>query len=203
MIKFIIGVFLGAVIQNLVARWLRERARLIYYIQSVLVHSIQDIPVPVRPPTPAEPTPPKVPLIISTHSITIRNNGRRAAQNVEVIHTTYLPRTVTVFPPDVDFTIDRNHRIIRFPTLVPNQQITIGYFDVAAYTFQDILNTQVRSEEGFARQMAMTQNPIMPKWFNRTVLGLLFLGISAVIFIVYKLSPQIIKACTWLFEKIT
>jgi hypothetical protein len=203
MVKILLGLFLGAVIEKLVARWLRERARLIYYIQSVLVHTLPEFPIRVRLPTLNEPNPPTVPLRISTHSITISNNGTRAAQNVEVIHTTYLPRTVTVFPSDVSFTVDRDHRIIRFPTIVPHQQITIGYFDGAVYTFQDILNTVVRSEEGFARPMAMTQNPIMPGWFNITVLVLLLLGILAGIFIVYKLSPQIINACSWLFEKIT
>ncbi len=198
MIKFLIGIFLGAVIQNLVARYLKERARLVYYLQNISDHDVQ---LPVRTPSNIEPNPPVQTFRIYTHSITIRNNGERIANNVEVTHA-FLPRHITINPSNIQFTIDRERRIIRFNSIVPNQMITIGYLDFMLYTVEQIYATSVRSDEGFARPLRMTQYPVMPRWFNIIVWILLIIGILTVIFIGYKLVPYLEYVFKWIFNKI-
>ncbi len=184
MFQFLIGTFLGAVITNFVERWLRERSQLVYYLQVILNHNVQ-----------LNSTPPQT-ILLCTHSIAIQNNGGRAANNVEVIHV-FLPQHITVNPPDVQHTVDRQRGVIRFNTIVPRQLITIGYLNETVYTPQQIFATSVRSDEGFARPLAMTQNPVMSRWFNRTVIVVFFLGILAIVFIGYKLSPYIAQFFSW------
>ena len=62
-----------------------------------------------------------------THSVVLRNSGRRPATNVRLAHP-YLP-DFNVFP-SVGYRVENlpgGGREIVMPTLVPNEQVTISY----------------------------------------------------------------------------
>ena len=121
MLKFLIGGLLGAIIQNLTARWLRERARLVYYLQNISDHNVN---ISVRPASELEPSSPTKTFRIYTHSMSIRNDGERVANNVEVVHT-FLPQHITITPLDIQHTINRERRLMGFDKRNPTNTIDI------------------------------------------------------------------------------
>ena len=68
------------------------------------------------------------PTSVHTHSIVVRNAGRKAATNVRLAHAV-LPPNITVYPP-INYLIERNPEgagEIVFPILVPKEQVTVSY----------------------------------------------------------------------------
>ena len=65
--------------------------------------------------------------VVNTHSVVIRNVGRRAATNVRLSHT-YLP-DFNIWPR-VNYHLEEvpnSGQDIVIPTMVPNQQLSISY----------------------------------------------------------------------------
>lgn len=104
--------------------------------------------------------------IVHTHSVVIRNVGRKAAKNVRLGHN-YLP-DFNVFP-DTEYsvnTLPNGSKEILFPTIIPKKEITISYLYFPPLTWSNI-NTHIESDEGPAKvvQVLLQQqvNPIILK----------------------------------------
>ena len=119
---------------------------------------------------------------VNTHSIVVRNSGKKTAHDVRIGHN-YLPPSFQLFPL-------LNHELIKMegdaaeiliPTLVPNEQITITYLYFPPITWHQI-NSYCKSDEMNAKYINVipTQQP------SRPVLALLwillFIGTSTVVY---------------------
>ncbi len=123
--------------------------------------------------------------VIHTHSIVVRNAGRRPAHNVRIGHN-FLPQNFVIHPPTefnvVNFT---NGAEIVIPTLAPEQQITISYLYFPPITWNQI-NTQIHCDEGIARVLNVLPPPQLPNWVIKLLQSLIFLGLVTFIFILIQ-----------------
>jgi len=129
---------------------------------------------------------------VFTHSIIVRNAGRKAAQNIRLGHNV-MPPNVTVFPKiqyQIDNTPEGASEIV-IPILVPKEQVTISYLYFPPVTW-DKINSYIKSDEGFAKiinVIPMTQPSKLALWF---VWLLMFVGASFLIYWLIRLIAHVI-----------
>ena len=128
LIALVAGAFLNRAIES--------RPRLVSYLGHVSAHHL----------TPAGGTP----YDVFTHSLVLRNTGRRPANNVRLAHGT-LPN-FDVYP-DVHYNVQDlpgGGKEIVFPRLTPGEQLTVSYLYFPPVTW-DRVNGIIKSDEGFAK----------------------------------------------------
>lgn len=117
---------------------------------------------------------------INTHSIVVRNAGKKAAHNIRIGHN-FLPKGFQIYPP-VSHTIlpsPSGPAEILIPTLVPNEQISISYLYFPPMTFGQI-NAYTKSDEGLAQIINAIPTPQPSKFVVAVLWGLIFVGASTV-----------------------
>jgi len=120
-------------------------------------------------------------VTVHTHSIVVRNTGKKTAHNVRIGHQS-LP-DFQIHPSlihEVNKRPDNSGEII-IPTLVPGEQVTIGYLYFPPQTYQQI-NTYCKSDEVAAKflnvQPMVPFSPIQAYSFW----GLVFIGASTILY---------------------
>jgi len=123
--------------------------------------------------------------VVFTHSVVIRNAGRRAAHNVRVGHRT-LP-DFNVYPSIVYSVanLPGGGAEIVFPTLVGKEQVSISYIYSPPLTYNAI-NTHVKSDEGLAKVLEVLPTPQAARWLVRTISVLLAVGVIASIYVAHQ-----------------
>jgi hypothetical protein len=120
---------------------------------------------------------------IYTHSVVIHNAGKKTATNVRLRHNN-LP-SFQIYP-SVDYKVvelpDGAKEIV-IPTLVPKEQVTVSYLYLPPLTYSQV-NAGIKSDEGLAREIPVLLQRQYPRWFNLTILALLFAGALAIIYVV-------------------
>ncbi len=126
--------------------------------------------------------------VIHTHSVVVRNAGRKAAHNVRLTHGV-LPINITVYPP-VQHTIERNPDgagEIVFPVLVPKEQVTVSYLYFPPLLWNQI-NLNTKSDEGFAKIINVIPIPQPSKGVIAAGWGLMFIGASFLFYWLVRLA---------------
>ena len=160
----IIALFVGAFLN----RAIESRPRLVTYLGHVGAHPFTQQDGTSRH--------------VYTHSVVLRNTGRRPATNVRIAHR-YLPDFNVL--PDVDHDVNElpgGGREIVFPTLVPNEQVSVSYLYFPPITW-DQINGSIKSDEGLAKVLQVLPTQQYPKWFNRLAAGLVLIGLIAVAYV--------------------
>lgn len=106
------------------------------------------------------------PITINTHTVVIRNVGKRSAKNLRVSHAT-LPN-VNVFPQipyHVENLPDGAIDLV-FPTVVPGQQVTISYLYFAPLLVTGI-NIGIKHDDGFGKAISVILQRQYPSWLIR------------------------------------
>lgn len=134
------------------------------------------------------------PLVIHTHSVVLRNAGRRAATNVRLSHVV-LPDfniwpAVAYHPED----LPAGGRDIVIPTLVPGEQIMISYLYFPPLTVGQV-NAGIKCDQGFAHAIPVLLQRQYPRWFNATASVLILLGLVSGIYLLYQ-------AVLWWIQKL-
>jgi len=124
---------------------------------------------------------------INTHSIVIRNVGRKPALNVKVGHQINdIGNMVSIYPP-AEYTvvpIQGAGEEIRFERLLPKQSIMITYVYTSPLDVSKI-NTYVMSDEGMAQRVNVLLNRQWPKWLQIVAWILLFVGFVTTVYFFY------------------
>ena len=131
------------------------------------------------------------PVVIHTHSVVVRNAGRKVAKNVRLVHAV-LPINITVYPP-VQYSIERNPEgsgEIVIPALVPKEQVTVSYLYFSPLLWSQI-NVNTKSEDGFAKIINVIPMPRPNKAVIAGIWALVFVGAS---FLFYWLARLAIAA---------
>ena len=165
----LIALFIGAILN----RAAEKRPRLVTYLGHVSTHRIERND--------------GVPFNVFTHSIVLKNAGRSPARNVRLTHSV-LPNYNIL--PSVKFETEilPNGEIdIVIPVLVPRQELTISYLYYPPNTWDKLYPT-IRSDEGFARELKVLPTIQFPKWVNIILVGLMFIGVVAVLYVLIQLS---------------
>ena len=167
----IVGAFIGALIS-----WLStNREKLVTYYGHVSDFKIDPIPPNTQQ------------VLVNTHSIVVKNNGRKTATNVRLGHN-FLPPSFNVFP-DTNYEINElpsGKKEIVFPRIVPKKELTISYLYYAPLTFNQI-NTTIESDEGPAKETFVLLQPQPPKWLIKVLWVLLVIGCISLVYILIYL----------------
>lgn len=155
----IVTLFLGALINHLV----ESRPKLISHLGFISSHRLEPQ---------ADGT---LGAIVNTHSVVIKNTGRKAATNVRLGHN-FLPN-VNVYP-DVAYEIrdlPGGGKEMVFPTLVPRKEVNVNYLYFAPDTWERV-NTHVESDDGPAKVVTVLLQPQPKPWLLRLVWTLIVIG---------------------------
>lgn len=129
---------------------------------------------------------------IHTHEVVLRNVGRRPATNVRLHHNS-LPNFMIW--PEIAHTVEDvagGGRDIVIPIMVPSEQITVSYLYVPPLTYSQI-NAGIKCDQGFAQPIRVLLQKQYPRWVNILVYFLLFVGLLAIIYLLYQLILTIIQ----------
>lgn len=165
----IITLFLGALVNHL----LESRPKLVSHIGFISSHELEQKPDG----SPGE--------IVNTHSVVIRNMGRKAATNVRLGHN-FLPN-VNVYP-DIEYEIrdlPGGGKELVFPTLVPKKEVSINYLYFVPDTWQKV-NTHVESDDGLAKVIPVLLQPQLRLWQIRTMWTLIVIGLVACAYVLFE-----------------
>ena len=124
-----------AIIGFLVKKYLEARPKLITY----LVHASA---IPLHDDKNTE---------VNTHSIVVRNAGKRTAHNVRIGHN-FLPKSFQLYPQLTHNIVegDNGAAEILIPTLVPDEQVNISYLYFPPDTWHKV-NSYCKSDEMSAK----------------------------------------------------
>ena len=131
--------------------------------------------------------------IINTHSVVIRNVGRRAATNVRLSHT-LLP-DFNIWPP-VEYElkdVPNSAKDIVLPTVIPNQHLTISYLYFPPVTYANV-NAGVKCNEGFAIEIPVLLQRQYPNWFSYSAAALMIVGMVSLAYGLFELGSLIVAA---------
>jgi hypothetical protein len=161
----------------LLNRWFEDRPRLIKYISNTFAIN--------------SPMPNGQMLSVHTHTVVVRNAGRKTAENVRLGHA-FLP-AFQVFP-SINYSVvllpDGSKEIL-IPTMVPKEQIIINYLYFPPQLWSQI-NTYTKSDQGFAKDV----NIILTRQLSGPVrvfgLSLLMLGLVSFVYIIVVILKAIL-----------
>lgn len=161
----IIAPLITAGLSWLIKRYLEERPNLITYLLHTSTIHLDG----------------QQPLDVNTHSIVVRNSGKKTANKIRIGHNV-LP-AFQIYP-QIAHHIDQNKNgsaEIIIPTLVPGEQISISYLYFPPLTWNQI-NSHCKCDEMAAKYI----NVIPAMQLNRlqltTIWGLMFIGASSIIY---------------------
>ncbi len=170
-IATVVGAIAGAVIARI-----EKRARLITYYG----HTSAFLLPPAKDHPPGQPPP-----SVHTHSVVIRNVGRKTATNVRVSHY-FLPEAFTLFPA-MPYTLQPAPGAgddIVIPTLVPGRQVTVNYLYYPPVLYNQV-TSDVRSDEGPARVVPALLMPQPRPWKLWGARVLMLLGAVALLYVAF------------------
>jgi hypothetical protein len=127
---------------------------------------------------------------VYTHSVVVRNTGRKTATNVRLGHN-ILPN-VTI-SPDIDYSIKElpgGGKDIVIPKLVPKKEITISYLYFPPLTWGQI-NTHLESDNGPIKVIKVLLQGQPPKWLLGIIWTLLIVGLIGVVYSVVEIGIAI------------
>jgi hypothetical protein len=154
---------LAPILGLIVKHYLEGRARVVSFIGHISKFTLQN----------------NEKTAIHAHSVIVRNTGRKPAHNVRLMHSN-LPFDIEIHPP-IKHSIERNpdgSGEIILPILVPREQVTISYLYFPPLIWSEI-NTDVKSNEGFAKLINVIHVPRYSPWILGTLWFFVFFGLYA------------------------
>jgi hypothetical protein len=129
---------------------------------------------------------------IYTHSVIVRNTGRKPATNLRLGHNV-LPEDIIV-QPDIEYSIKKlpgGSKELVFPSIAPKKEITVSYLYSPPLTYQQI-NSHIESDGGEAKVVNVLLQQIFPKWVNVAVCLLMFTGSVTLVYLLVVLTTWLI-----------
>ena len=122
---------------------------------------------------------------VHTHSVVLRNAGRKSATNVR-LHHHHLP-DFNIYPSVAHQTetLPDGSRDIVIPTIVPGKELTVSYLYFPPAVYTDI-NRGIESDEGLATEIPVLLQRIYPNWFNVSALVLMLVGLVTLGYLAYR-----------------
>lgn len=124
---------------------------------------------------------------IHTHSVVVRNAGRKPAKNVRLGHNSL--QNFNVFP-DMDYSVrdlPGGTKEILFPTIPPRKELMVSYLYFAPTTW-DRINTHIESDAGPAKIVNVLLQRQFPRWLIGTVWFFIFLGAVSFLYILVEIA---------------
>ena len=169
LIKYVVSPLIAAISSFLIKRYAEAKPKLITY----LIHA-SAIPLSGIPDNP------QVNTQVNSHSIVLRNIGRKTAHNLRIGHFV-LPNFQ--LNPNVSYQIlpnQNNGTELLIPTLVPNEEITISYLYFYPLVWS-VINSYTKSDEGLAKYVNVVPTIKPQRWVVFVLWVLIIIGASTLI----------------------
>ena len=120
--------------------------------------------------------------VVNTHSIVVRNAGKKTAHNVRIGHN-YLPQSYQLFPQLThEVTKDPNGSAeILIPTLIPDEQVNISYLYFPPDTWHKV-HSYCKSDEVIAKYVNIVPSQQLNKFQAGILWVLIFIGASTLVY---------------------
>ena len=130
------------------------------------------------------------PVMVHTHSVVVRNSGRKASFNLRLGHN-FLP-DFSVFPSIQYSVLDLagGGKELLFPTLVGGEQITVQYLYYPPLLYGQI-NTHIKSDEGLAKVLRVLPTAQVPNWIRNLAVILMLIGVSASAYALFEIGSRL------------
>ncbi len=171
LVKEIIIVVVSLVIGGFVKQWFERKPRVVYFVSHASSFRLKDIERDED-------------LWSNTHSIILRNTGRRTAKNVRISHRDQSIQ-FNIFPSiryEVSNLPDGGAEIV-IGQLVPKEVIEISYLYFPPLTYLNVMG-EIKHDEGFAQLQPVLFQRQFPKALNIIVGILTLLGAITLIYFV-------------------
>lgn len=131
--------------------------------------------------------PQKPTINVNSHSIVVRNTGKKTAHNVRIGHY-HLPPSYQIFPPVTHEVVKGPNESaeIVVPTLVPNEQVSISYLYFHPLYWNNI-NSYAKSDECLAKPINVIPSPQPKKALLYLIWLLVFVGASVLLYWLFLL----------------
>ncbi len=125
--------------------------------------------------------------IVNTHTIVVKNIGKKTANNVRIAHN-ILPPDFSVSPANYSvIDLPNGGKEILIPKIVPYEEYTISYLYLPPLMFNQI-NGVVKSDEGLAKGISILPVPQPPKWKLNLLRFLVLMGFIFTLYIIIELG---------------
>jgi len=161
---------LAALLGGLLKYYLEGRSKLTVYLGHASTH-----PLPNDQGN-------NLPMTVHTHSIVVRNTGKKSANNVRIGHAVF-PESYQIFPA-ISHSISDGQgqsKEIIIPIMVPNEQITISYLYHSGI-FWNQISSYVKSDEGMAKEISLTPSVPLSKFVAAILWLFVFVGLSTILY---------------------
>lgn len=171
------GILFTGVFAIVVDRLIRPKPKLVHYVlhpTSVLLKSDQG--------SEAESI-----FQVNTHSIVIRNVGRKVAEEVSVGH--HMLPNYRVYPDTYFNEVELSQGGIElvFPKLRPKEQLTITYLYYPPNNYVDV-HSYVKHNDGFSREIPVLPAQQYSKWIYCLTAMFMALGIATTIYWIARVT---------------
>jgi hypothetical protein len=133
------------------------------------------------------------PATVGTHTIIVQNNGRGAAEDIDVCHR-QLP--LIKVNPDIRYQIEdtpQGGKIIRFERLLPKQMIIISYLYINTDNPTIFLPEYIKSKQVDAKVIQTFPSPIYSKKYRYAAAILMLMGSIFLLNILVELGKLVFK----------
>ncbi len=136
------------------------------------------------------------PIHVNTHTVVLRNAGRRPATNVRLTHAAPLP-LFSIWPPIVHSVeaLPNGSQDIAIPTLIPGQQITIHYLYEPPRTF-DQIHQGIKCDQGFAHAITVLLQRQYPRWAQILAQFVFLVGVGAITYWLVRAGRCVVNICS-------
>lgn len=126
------------------------------------------------------------PVTINTHSIVLKNNGRKVATDIRLGHFILPDFQIS---PDIEFTVrdlPGGQKEIVIPKLIPKKEVTITYLYIPPLTW-DKINSHLESDDGQIQVVKVLPTVQIPRWTIRLLWFLISYGFIAFLYTIWSL----------------
>ena len=125
------------------------------------------------------------PITINTHSIVLKNNGRKVANDIRLGH--FMLPDFQVYP-DIEYTVrdlPGGQKEIIIPKLIPKKEVTITYLYFPPITW-DKINSHLESDDGPIQVIRVLPTAQIPRWAIRVLWFLISYGFIALLYTLWS-----------------
>jgi hypothetical protein len=132
------------------------------------------------------------PFNVNTHSVVLRNAGRRSATNIR-LHHIILPG-FNIWPQLVyhEEELPDGSKDIVIPTLVPGEAITVSYLYFPPLTVAQV-NAGIKCDQGFAHAVPVLLQRQYPRWANLVTRCLMLIGLICVVYFLCRAVAMMVR----------
>ena len=124
------------------------------------------------------------PHFIHSHSVRLRNNGRRAAEQIKLRHQYFGEEVQFNVQPEMEHLVERTEHgggTITITKLLPKEEAEVSYMYPVTLRF-DQISGRITHSEGYVKHINTIPARLYPKWFYVWIGTLILIGLMLLVY---------------------